>query len=85
MNLYRNWQTLREIDEQRKAPKGTAFRHFKTLEPAPVEMQDYLVLHHEQHRETIEQLRSAQRIYGSSINIVLLSPQLSARLLSVDP
>ena len=84
MNLYRDWQTLREIDEQRALPKGTAFRHFKSLEPGLVETQDYLVLHHEQHRQTIEQLRSARRIYDSSINVLLLSPQVAARLSSID-
>ena len=77
MTAYQDWLTLREIDQQRQQSKGTAFRQFKALAPQLREARDYLVLNPEQHRDSIEQLRSAQRIYAGSVHAILLSPELA--------
>jgi hypothetical protein len=74
MNDYQGWRSLRELDEAQGLVKGSAFRAFKQVEPQLQEPRDYAVLHHDDNRTEIENLRRSGRIYDSSINVVLLSP-----------
>lgn len=74
------WFSFRELDEQWNAQKGTAFLAFKRALPTLREDIDFIYLSHEQHAEQIEHLRSAQRIYANSINVVLLAPEAITRL-----
>ena len=80
MIRYREWLSVREIDTAAGVSKGTAFRRFKSLEAALVEGRDYVVLHAEHDREAISELRSRERIYASSVNVLLLDPTIAARL-----
>lgn len=71
MSHYANAWTLKEIDQSRGAPKGTAFRAFKRLKSHFVEGDDFFYLSASQDAETIESLRRSRRIYASSIHVVL--------------
>lgn len=75
-----DWLSLREIDNAAGAAKGAAFRAFKVLEGTFDEGRDYAVLHADRDREAISQLRVRERIYASSINVLLLSPDAAARV-----
>lgn len=65
--------SFKEIDEQRGTVKGTAFRAFKQLEEAFDEGRDFFYLSNELDAAEIETLRMRGRIYGSTINAVLLT------------
>ena len=73
MNTPTKWYTVREIDELHDLPKGSAFRCFKEVEPFLEEGEDYRVLHNERDRETIDGMRRDERIYPSSVNIILIT------------
>ena len=75
-----SWLTLREIDQRRRAPKGTAFRAFKRLEPIWREGREYRVLHAERDAAEIEALRAAGRVYATSRTIILLSADAASRI-----
>lgn len=81
MTDYLHWRSFRELDLVSGQPKGSAFRIFKRLEEQLHESSDYVLLRHDQQRETIENLRSHQRIYASSVNVVLLSPGTESLIL----
>lgn len=81
MNNYLQWRTFRELDRASDVPKGSAFRVFKHIEQDLEESRDYVLLRWQDQRETIEQLRSSQRVYGSSVNVVLLSPSTESLIL----
>jgi hypothetical protein len=72
------WRTLRELDAALQRPKGTAFRAFKRLVETLQEGRDFRVLRRDRDGEEIQHLRTAARIYASSINVVLLSPAAAA-------
>lgn len=72
-----HWITLRECDEAEAAAKGSAFRAFKRIEAAWHEVRDFRVLHHEADRAVIDALREQQRIYATTVNLLLLSPALA--------
>lgn len=76
-----HWRSFRELDEACGQPKGSAFRSFKQIESQLQESHDYLLLNANQQREIIEKLRLQQRIYASSVNVVLLSPSAEALVL----
>lgn len=80
MNAYRDWSTLREIDTRLGVAKGSAFRAFKRLDPPPAEPADCVVLTSPEDRAAIEALRTRGRIYAASVNVVLLSPAASSRV-----
>lgn len=65
--------SFKELDRLWAAPKGTAFLAFKHSLPILVEQQDYFHLDAVQQHTQIEALRTAGRIYLSSVNVVLLS------------
>jgi hypothetical protein len=71
------WITLRECDEAENAAKGSAFRAFRRIEAQWQEPRDFRVLHHEDDRAAIDALRARQRIYASTVNLLLLSPTLA--------
>lgn len=71
------WITLRECDEAEGAAKGSAFRAFRRIENAWSEARDFRVLHHDADRAEIDALRGQQRIYASTVNLLLLSPALA--------
>ncbi|MDB5970717.1 MAG: hypothetical protein JWQ90_3167 [Hydrocarboniphaga sp.] len=75
--MEKNWITLREVDEAEHAAKGTAFRAFRRIEAHWSEPQDFRVLHHDDDRAIIDSLRAKQRIYSSTVNLLLLSPALA--------
>jgi hypothetical protein len=80
VNRSRDWLTLREIDERDGAPKGTAFRSFKRIEPGLAEGRDYRLLQAARDAAEIAALRKAERIYRASVNVVLLSPATAERV-----
>lgn len=82
MMAYRQWQTLREIDLAAGRPKGSGFRLFKRMRARWQEGRDFVVLHHEQHADTLAQLRTDARIYASSVNVVLLHPGAAETLIT---
>lgn len=71
------WRSLRELDESLRQPKGSAFRAFRRIEERWREAQDFIVLHHERDRALIDALRQRRRIYASTVNLVMLSPELA--------
>lgn len=83
--------TLRELDERCSCRKGTAFRAFKRALAAQrlVEERDFQYLSATEDAEQIARLRSADRIYPSSINVVLLSSagcrQVQALMATLSP
>lgn len=65
--------SLKEIDESRDAPKGTAFRAFKQLLEGFDEGHDFYYLSAHQDNDEIEALRASGRIYQTTINAVLFT------------
>lgn len=76
MTHYADAWTLKEIDQRRAAPKGTAFRAFKRLKNDFIEGHDFFYLSANEDAESIESLRRSGRIYASTIH-ALLFPQAS--------
>lgn len=64
--------SFKEIDILHQLPKGSAFRAFKQQQNL-VEGEHYYYLSATTHAADIESLRRAGRIYGSTVNVVLLS------------
>lgn len=81
MTDYLHWHSFRELDEVSGLAKGSAFRAFKHVEPGLTEHKDYRVLYAQEQRKLIEKLRTNQRIYTSSVNVVLLAPAAEALIL----
>jgi hypothetical protein len=81
MSSYRDCFSLREIDQRAGTFKGAAFRRFKGLEAGLQQMVVETLAQAERDREVIDRLRESGRIYASSINVVLLSPETAQRLL----
>ncbi len=69
--------SLRQLDEAEARPKGSAFRAFRRVEGTAQEGRDFLVLHHQRDRALIDALRAQQRIYSSTVNLLLLSPDFA--------
>lgn len=80
MSAYPQWQSLRETDALAGTGKGAAFRAFKAREPQLREGLDYRVLDAHADRDAIETLRHAGRIYPSSVQVLLLSPDLARQI-----
>lgn len=76
-----SWRTFRELDQVLAQPKGTAFRGFKALEPQLQEGRDFRLLQAGRDDAEIGHLRAEQRIYQSSVNVVLLSDATATRIL----
>jgi len=76
--MDKDWITLRECDEAEQAAKGSAFRAFRSIEANWQEPRDFCVLHHQHDRALIDELRVQQRIYASTVNLLLASPALAA-------
>jgi len=70
----KSW-TLKEIDQELNAPKGTTFRAFKQLQDGFDEGHDFYYLdgRNEQDAAEIEDLRQAERVYASTINALLFT------------
>lgn len=66
-------RSFRELDQQWKAPKGTAFRAFKRALPTLTEGRDFIHLSPMHDADSIASLRAAGRIYSSSVSVVLLT------------
>ena len=71
---------MREIDVAAGTAKGTAFRRFRRIEAQLQTGRDVLVLHHHDDREAIATLRASQRIYAGSVNVVLVTTTVAARI-----
>lgn len=65
--------TLKEIDQSRDEPKGTAFRAFKELKEGMDEGSDFFYLSATEDAAEIETLRAAGRIYQTTINALLFT------------
>jgi hypothetical protein len=74
------WRTLRELDAQAGATKGTAFRAFKRLSPRWTEGADFRVLSPAQDAAAIEALRVEGRLYGASRVAILIAPPAARRI-----
>lgn len=77
---YCGWLSLRELDAELGLGKGASFRAFKRLLPRLAEERDFVVLDHQRHAATAAKLHAAGRLYRSSVNPVLLSPQTAGLL-----
>ena len=82
MNDYLGWRSFRELDQTSGMAKGSAFKVFKRIEQGLEESHDYVLLRLQDQRDLIETLRSSQRIYASSMNVVLLSPATERLILN---
>lgn len=71
--MFEDYKTFREIDESCHQPKGTAFRCFKSHLQSLTEGKDFIVLTANENHDEISILKSEQRVYPLSQNIVLLS------------
>lgn len=80
MACYQGWLSLREIDTAAGTRKGAAFRCFKRLEATLADGRDYIVLRADRDRDAISALRAQDRIYDSSVNVLLLSAAVAAHL-----
>lgn len=78
MNISAGWVTLRELDEAAGAPKGTAFRAFKRMESQLDGNLDFRLLDAQADAAEIAALR--ERIYRSSRNVLLFSPETASLL-----
>lgn len=65
--------SFRQLDEQRRAVKGTAFRAFKRVRDDLLQDVDYFYLDADEERDFIELLRARGLIYRSSWHLVLLT------------
>lgn len=65
--------SLKELDSAWTVRKGAAFRSFKRMLPDLVEGRDFIYMNAERDHAEIEHLRASQRIYASSINVVMLT------------
>lgn len=65
--------SFKEIDQERGTPKGTTFLAFKQLKEGFDEGRDFYYLSVTEDAAEIEELRSAGRIYASTVNAVLLT------------
>lgn len=79
------WLSFRELDERAGTPKGEAFRAFRRLESGWQEGSDYRLLRSDDPAvvDELATLRAAERIYRSSVSVVLLSPARSGELLAL--
>lgn len=80
--------TFRTLDRVLGAPKGTAFRAFKSNLDALVEGEDHLRLESGTEDAPIAELKAAGRVYPSSVHVVLLRraavERMAERLLDGD-
>lgn len=65
--------SLKEIDQNRSAPKGTAFLAFKQIRNGFDEGHDFYYLSASQDADEIERLRRAGRVYESTVNAILFT------------
>jgi len=73
--------SFRELDERSGRIKGSAFQAFKRIEAELLEGQDFRLLRQGVNDTEIAALRERNRIYRSSVNIVLLSEAAAMRIL----
>lgn len=77
---YPGWRTLREIDADVGAIKGSAFRAFKRLLPELREERDFVTAAADRHPALYAALCGTPRVYPSSFRLVLLAPAAAARV-----
>lgn len=65
--------SLKEIDQNRGAPKGTAFMAFKQVRDGFDEGHDFYYLSASQDADEIEGLRRNGRVYESTVNAILFT------------
>lgn len=82
MSDYPAHFSFRELDQQSGRAKGSAFKAFKRLEAQLRCPQDYQLLHAVEDAALIAKLKAEARIYPSSVQVVLLGPQLGKVLLA---
>lgn len=73
MTKHEKTWSLKEIDESRDAPKGTAFRAFKQLLEGFDEGSDFFYYSAHEDGDEIESLRATGRIYETTVNAVLFT------------
>jgi len=66
--------SFKEIDARHRLPKGAAFRAFKRLGGQLREGEHYRCLDARTQGVEIESLKREGRLYGSTVNAVLLTP-----------
>lgn len=82
--MTEGWLSFRELDERAGRPKGEAFRAFRRLESGWLDGRDYRLLRSDDPGVAAElaALREQQRVYRSSVSVVLLSPARASELLA---
>lgn len=65
--------SLKEIDQERGANKGTAFLAFKQLKESFDEGRDYYYLSAREDAAEIDRLRESDRIYATTVNAIMLT------------
>ena len=82
MTVPEGWRTLREIDTAAGRGKGDAFRTFKRRVAHWHEGRDFAVLDPQRDAEAIAGLRAMQRVYATSISVVLVAPAVAETLIA---
>lgn len=75
-----DWLTFKEIDLRNGWPKGAAFRRFKRALDRLAEGQDFVRLDASSCAREVEELRTAGRLYASTVHAVLISRQVATAL-----
>lgn len=74
------WFSFKELDNLNQTTKGESFRLFKKVEQELKEGVDYLWLSATEHSEQIAVLKQQDRVYSTSINVVLVSAATASKL-----
>ena len=82
MSDYPATTTLAELDRISGLPKGSAFHAFKRLEGKLLEGKDFALLNAANDAVSIKKLKAEGRVYASSVNVVLLGPDASQKILA---
>lgn len=74
------WTSFKELDQALQLAKGESFKRFKAVEKGLIEGRDFLWLSATDDGEAIAQLKQQERVYSTSINVVLLSAATVSKL-----
>jgi hypothetical protein len=76
------WRSLRELDAAAGLPKGSAFRMFKHFAPQWQEDRDFMLLDRGHEARALDALLEPQRLYRSSLRVILLSREAADAVLN---
>jgi hypothetical protein len=74
------WTSFKELDTALSRCKGESIKAFNAIESELLEGEDYLWLSALEHGQQIAELKQQNRVYSTSINVVLVSAATAAKL-----